>query len=102
MCIRDRLCTIRLDLSRPAAIFVFAARVLVICQLLSLLSNLLKNAGTIRRTLRPIQELAAAAARLHQAAQGMSPEELQALAGKMCISDSLFIPQTAGHSRAGW
>ena len=76
-------CTIRLDLSRPAAIFVFAARVLVICQLLSLLSNLLKNAGTIRRTLRPIQELAAAAARLNQAAQGMSPEELQALAGKL-------------------
>ena len=80
---QGELCTIRLDLSRPAAIFVFAARVLVICQLLSLLSNLLKNAGTIRRTLRPIQELAAAAARLNQAAQGMSPEELQALAGKL-------------------
>ena len=76
-------CTIRLDLSRPAAIFVFAARVLLICQLISLISNLLKNAGTIRRTLRPIQELAAAAARLNQAAQGMSPEELQALAGKL-------------------
>ena len=80
---QGELCTIRLDLSRPAAIFVFAARVLVICQLLSLLSNLLKNAGTIRRTLRPIQDLAAAAARLNQAAQGMSPEELQALAGKL-------------------
>ena len=80
---QGEVCTIRLDLSRPAAIFVFAARVLVICQLLSLLSNLLKNAGTIRRTLRPIQELAAAAARLNQAAQGMSPEELQALAGKL-------------------
>ena len=80
---QGELCTIRLDLSRPAAIFVFAARVLVICQLLSLLFNLLKNAGTIRRTLRPIQELAAAAARLNQAAQGMSPEELQALAGKL-------------------
>ena len=75
--------TIRLDLSRPAAIFVFAARVLVICQLISLLSNLLKNAGTIRRTLRPIQDLAAAAARLNQAAQGMSTEELQVLAGEL-------------------
>ena len=80
---RGELCTIRLDLSRPAAIFVFAARVLVLCQLVSLLSNLLKNAGTIRRTLRPIQDLAAAAARLNQAAQGMSQEELQALAGKL-------------------
>ena len=76
-------CTIRLDLSRPAAIFVFTARVLLICQLVSLIFNLLKNAGTIRRTLRPIQELAAAAVRLNQAAQGMSPEELQALAGKL-------------------
>ena len=80
---QGELCTIRLDLSRPAAIFVFAARVLVICQLVSLLANLLKNAGTIRRTLRPIQELAAAAARLNQAPQGMSTEELQALAGKL-------------------
>ena len=38
---QGELCTIRLDLSRPAAIFVFAARVLVICQLVSLLANLL-------------------------------------------------------------
>ena len=75
-------CTIRLDLSRPAAIFVFAGRVLVICQLVSLASNLLKNAGMIRRTLRPIQDLAAAAARLNQP-HGMSPKELQVLAGKL-------------------
>ena len=76
-------CTIRLDLSRPAAIFVFAGRVLVICQLVSLVSNLLKNAGMIRRALRPIQDLAAAASRLNQAQGGMSPRELQALAGKL-------------------
>ena len=76
-------CTIRLDLSRPAAIFVFAGRVLVICQLVSLVSNLLKNAGMIRRALRPIQDLAAAASQLNQAQGGMSPRELQALAGKL-------------------
>ena len=76
-------CTIRLDLSRPAAIFVFAGRVLVICQLVSLVSNLLKNAGMIRRALRPIQDLAAAAAKLNQAQGGMSPRELQVLAGKL-------------------
>lgn len=75
-------CTIRLELSRPAAIFIFTARVLIVCQLVSLISNLLKNAGTIRRTLRPIQDLAAAAARLNQA-QSMSPDELQLLAGKL-------------------
>src|SRR5699024_8622780 len=76
-------CTIRLDLSRPAAIFVFAGRVLVICQLVSLVSNLLKNAGMIRLALRPIQDLAAAASRLNQAQGGMSPRQLQALAGKL-------------------
>ena len=71
---------ITLDLSRPAALFVFAGRVVLICQLVSLVLNLFKNAGTIRRTLRPIQDLAAAATRL---GGSMSPEELQALAGEL-------------------
>ena len=72
--------TLTLDLTRPARIFCFAARVVVFCQLVSLVLNLFKNAGTIRRTLRPIQELAAAASRL---GSSMSPEDLQALAGKL-------------------
>ncbi|OUN19406.1 two-component sensor histidine kinase [Flavonifractor sp. An82] len=72
--------TLTLDLTRPARIFCFAARVVVFCQLVSLVLNLFKNAGTIRRTLRPIQELATAASRL---GSSMSPEELQALAGKL-------------------
>ena len=72
--------TLALDLTRPARIFCFAARVVVFCQLVSLVLNLFKNAGTIRRTLRPIQDLAAAASRL---GSSMSPEELQALAGKL-------------------
>ena len=71
---------ITLDLSRPASLFVFAGRVVLICQLVSLVLNLFKNAGTIRRTLRPIQDLAAAATRL---GGSMSPEELQALAGEL-------------------
>lgn len=71
---------ITLDLSRPATLFVFAGRVVLICQLVSLVLNLFKNAGTIRRTLRPIQDLAAAATRL---GGSMSPEELQALAGEL-------------------
>ena len=72
--------TLTLNLTRPARIFCFAARVVVFCQLVSLVLNLFKNAGTIRRTLRPIQDLAAAASRL---GSSMSPEELQALAGKL-------------------
>ena len=54
----------------------------MICQLVSLLSNLFKNAGTIKKPLRPIQELAAAAAKLNTAS-GMSPEELSVLADKL-------------------
>ena len=73
---------ITLDLSSPVTFFVFVTRILLVVQLISLVSNLFKNAGTIKKTLRPIQELAAAAARLNTVS-GMSPEELQMLAGKL-------------------
>ena len=78
----DEPYAIRLDLTQPAAIFVFAARVLFICQLASLVTNLFKNAGSIKKVLRPIQELAATAAKLNNVS-GMSPEELKVLAGKL-------------------
>ena len=84
--------TIQIDLSRPAAIFVFAARVLLICQLVSLVTNLFKNAGSIRKVLRPIQELAATAARLNQN-EPMSPEELRALAGKLDEINATHLDQ---------
>ena len=74
--------SITLDLTNPVNIFSLATRILVVCQLLSLVANLFKNAGTIRRTLRPIQELAAAAQRLGNAS-AMSQAELKALAGKL-------------------
>ena len=74
--------SITLDLTNPVHIFSLASRILVVCQLLSLVANLFKNAGTIRRTLRPIQELAAAAQRLGNAT-AMSQAELRALAGKL-------------------
>ena len=73
---------ITLDLSHPVTLAVFAGRVVLICQLVSLFFNLLKNAGTIKKMLRPIQDLTAAAARL-SASSAMSPEELRALAGKL-------------------
>ena len=78
--VQGQALAVTLDLSRPAALFVFAGRVVLICQLVSLVLNLFKNAGTIRRTLRPIQDLAAAATRL---GSSMPPEELQALAGEL-------------------
>ena len=73
---------ISLDMSKPVTLFVFITRVLVIFQLFGLVTNLFKNAGTIKKTLRPIQELAAAAAKLGTVS-AMSPEELQLLAGKL-------------------
>ena len=65
--------TITLDLQSPMTFFSVVSRVLLVFQLLSLISNLFKNAGTIKKTLRPIQDLAAAAARLNTVS-GMSPE----------------------------
>ncbi|WP_243152219.1 HAMP domain-containing sensor histidine kinase [Pseudoflavonifractor sp. 524-17] len=71
-----------LNIHWPVSLFLLALRILMICQLLSLVCNLFKNAGTIRKTLKPIQELAAAANRLGHPGT-MSPEELRALAGKL-------------------
>ncbi len=71
---------------------MFAARVLLICQLASLITNLFKNAGSIKKVLRPIQELAATAAKLNQA-ERMSPEELRALAGKLDEINATHLDQ---------
>lgn len=73
---------ITLDLEKPATLAVFGLRILMICQIVSLVCNLFKNAGTIRKTLKPIQDLAAAATRLGHMDR-MSPEELKLLAGKL-------------------
>ncbi|MEG2119147.1 MAG: ATP-binding protein [Pseudoflavonifractor sp.] len=74
--------TIALDLSHQIRFFTVTSRVLAVVQLLSLISNLFKNAGTIKRTLRPIQDLATTAAKLGNVST-MSPEELQLLAVKL-------------------
>ncbi len=74
--------TITLDMGKPVKLMVFISRVLVVFQLFGLVSNLFKNAGTIKKTLKPIQDLAAAAAKLGTVST-MSPEELQLLAGKL-------------------
>ena len=57
---------ITLDLEHPVTLGVFGLRILMICQLASLLANLFKNAGTIKKTLRPIQELSVLADKLDE------------------------------------
>lgn len=71
---------VTLDLSGPVSAGVYAARVLLVCQVISLILNLFKNAGIIKKVLHPIQELAKQAA---QANRAMSPEELRSLAGQL-------------------
>ncbi len=83
---------ITMDLSTPTFFFVLASRVLLICQVISLVSNLLRNAGTIKNTLKPIQDLAAAAAKLSNVS-AMSPEELKLLAGKLDEINATHLDQ---------
>lgn len=73
---------ITLDLSEPITIVIFATRIVLVCQIISLILNLFKNAGTIKKVLHPIQELAAQAAKLNTVS-AMSPEELRELAGQL-------------------
>ena len=91
--------TIILDMERPVKLLVFITQVLTVFQLFSLVSNLFKNAGTIKKMLRPIQDLAAAAAKLGTVS-AMSPEELQLLAGKLAeinathLDTRISVPST--------
>ena len=71
---------VTLDLSGSISAAVYAARVLLVCQIISLILNLFKNAGVIKKVLRPIQDLTRQTARLNRA---MSPEELRSLAGQL-------------------
>ena len=73
---------ITVDLAGIARVIYWAGIVLLVCQGLSLFANLFRNKRSIRKVLRPIQELAATAAKLNQV-ERMSPEELKALAGKL-------------------
>ena len=81
---------ISLDLDTQVRVITFAVQVLLICQVISLISNLFKNAGTIRKVLRPIQDLAAAASRLGNV-PNMSPEELQKLAARLGEIDDAHL-----------
>ena len=73
---------ITVDLSGIARTVYWAGIVLLVCQGLSLLTNLFRNNRSIRRVLRPIQELAATAARLNSMTH-MSRRELENLAEEL-------------------
>ncbi len=73
---------ITVDLSGIARVIYWAGIVLLVCQGLSLFTNLFRNKRSIRKVLRPIQELAATAARLNSATH-MSRRELESLTGEL-------------------
>ena len=81
---------ITLDLSGPVRLMSIGMQLILVCQILSLVSYLFQNAGTIRRVLRPIQDLADAASRLGNASS-MSPEELQKLANQLGEIDDAHL-----------
>ena len=73
---------IRVDLTGIARTLYWAGVALLICQGLSLIANLFRNNRSIRKVLRPIQELAATAAKLNSMTH-MSRQELENLTGEL-------------------
>ncbi|MCI8594351.1 MAG: HAMP domain-containing protein [Oscillospiraceae bacterium] len=74
---------IALDISGPASIWLFALRILLLCELAALIIGIFQNAGLVKKSLRPLQDLATAASKLSSAAHDMSPEELRRLTGAL-------------------
>ena len=73
---------ITVDLSGIFTGLYWAGVVILICQGLSLITNLFRSGRSIQKVLRPIQDLAAAAARLNSMAH-MSRREIESLAGEL-------------------
>lgn len=73
---------VRVDLAGIFRTLYWAGAALLACQGLSLLTNLFRNNRAIRKVLRPIQDLAATAARLNSMTH-MSRRELENLAGEL-------------------
>lgn len=71
-----------MDMSGPMEGLRLGCGMLLLWELLALILSLFRTAGTLKRTLRPIQELAAAASRLGSMST-LSPAELRDLAGKL-------------------
>lgn len=81
---------IELDMTSPVHLMSLAVQVVLVCQVISLISNLFKNVATIRKVLHPIQELTNAASRLGSVSN-MSPEELQKLATRLGEIDDAHL-----------
>ena len=81
---------ITVDLSGIFRGLYWAGMVILICQGLSLVTNLFRSGRSIRKVLRPIQDLATAAARLN-AMTHMSKREIESLAGELDKIDAAHL-----------
>ena len=96
---------ITVNLSGIAQALSWAAVVLLICQALSLITGLFRNNRSIHKILKPIQDLAATAARLNSMTH-MSRQELEALAGELekinakHLDSRIDLPSTQKELRA--
>ena len=73
---------VTVDLSGIFTGLYWSAIAILLCQGLSLISNLFRSNRSIRKVLRPIQDLAATAARLNSMTH-MSKREIESLAGEL-------------------
>ena len=73
---------VRVELAGIFRTLYWAGAALLVCQGLSLLTNLFRNNRAIRKVLRPIQDLAATVSRLNSMTH-MSRRELENLAGEL-------------------
>ena len=81
---------VTVDLSGIFTGLYWAGVVILICQGLSLVTNLFRSNRSIRKVLRPIQDLAATAARLNSMTH-MSKREIESLAGELDKIDAAHL-----------
>lgn len=81
---------VTVDTSGIFAGLYWAGVVILICQAFSLLTNLFRSNRSIRKVLRPIQDLAATAARLNSMTH-MSRQEIESLAGELDKIDAAHL-----------
>ena len=82
--------TVTIDLTDLVRAIRWAGLILLVCQGLFLISSLFGGGRSIRKILRPIQDLAAAAARLN-AMTHMSKREIESLAGELGKIDAAHL-----------
>lgn len=81
---------VTVDTSGVFAGLYWGGVIILICQAFSLLTNLFRSNRSIRKVLRPIQDLAATAARLNSMTH-MSRQEIESLAGELDKIDAAHL-----------